>query len=134
MQIEGEWIVCLRNAPRRGGGPPPHAVGSQQTSPRTGGVPGIGLERNEKAVATNRANLWPGAQFVSHRLVNAKTVSVKVFGCRPHDDGATHSGAGVRKPPREETAGRRALRSVRRYGDFGAGGLLPTCVDCLFGK
>src|SRR3981189_3604918 len=60
--------------------------------------------------------------------------SVKVFGCRPHDDGATHSGAGVRKPPREETAGRRALRSVRRYGDFGAGGLLPTCVDCLFGK
>jgi signal transduction histidine kinase len=53
---------------------------------------------------------------------------VKAFGCRPHDDGATHSGAGVRKPPRE-TAGRRALRSVRRYGDFGAGGLLPTCVD-----
>src|ERR1700681_2238483 len=39
MQIEGEWIVCLRNAPRRGGrGPPPHAVGSQQTSPRTGGL------------------------------------------------------------------------------------------------
>ena len=59
---------------------------------------------------------------------------VKVFGCRRHDDGATHSGAGVGKPPREETAGRRALRSVRRYGDFGAGGLLPTCVDCLFGK
>jgi len=26
--------------------------------------------------------------------------------CRPDDDGATHSGAGVRKPPREETAGR----------------------------
>ena len=63
-----------------------------------------------------------------------RSAFVKVFGCRPHDDGATHSGAGVRKPPREETAGRRALRSVRRYGDFGAGGLLPTCVDCLFGK
>jgi hypothetical protein len=25
-----------------------------------------------------------------------------------HDDGATHSGAGVRKPPKEETAGERA--------------------------
>ena len=30
-----------------------------------------------------------------------KSEFVKVFGCRPHDDGATHSGAGVRKPPRE---------------------------------
>jgi len=27
------------------------------------------------------------------------------FGCRPHDGGAAHRGAGVRKPPREETAG-----------------------------
>jgi hypothetical protein len=26
---------------------------------------------------------------------------VKVFGCRPHDGVAAHSGAGVRKPPRE---------------------------------
>jgi len=33
---------------------------------------------------------------------------VKVFGCRPHDGGAAHTGAGVRKPPREETAGCRA--------------------------
>src|SRR5262245_13959405 len=31
---------------------------------------------------------------------------VKVFGCRPDDEGATYSGAGVGKPPREETAGR----------------------------
>src|SRR5260370_27407459 len=45
---------------------------------------------------------------------------VKVFGCRPHGGGAAHAGAGVRKPPREETAGGRAIRSVRRYGDFGA--------------
>jgi hypothetical protein len=59
---------------------------------------------------------------------------VKVFGCRPHDGGAAHTGAGVRKPPREETAGRRAMRSVRRYGDFVAGGLLPRWVDRLFGK
>jgi len=35
------------------------------------------------------------------------------------------AGAGVRKPPREETAGRRAMRSVRRYGDFDAGGVSP---------
>src|SRR5260370_20310127 len=35
-----------------------------------------------------------------------ESVSVKVFGCRPHDDGAAYSGAGVRKPPKEEIAGR----------------------------
>jgi hypothetical protein len=58
---------------------------------------------------------------------------VKVCGCRPRDGGAAHTGAGVRKPPREETAGRRAMRSVRRYGDFVAGSVLPGCVDCLFG-
>ena len=48
---------------------------------------------------------------------------VKVFGCRPHDGGAAHTGAGVRKPPREETAGGVARWRVRRYGDFGSGGL-----------
>ena len=31
---------------------------------------------------------------------------VKVCGCRPHDGGAARTGAGVRKPPMEETAGR----------------------------
>ena len=51
-----------------------------------------------------------------------------------HDDGATHSGAGVRKPPREETAGGGAKQRVRRYGIFGAGDLLPACVEQLFGK
>jgi hypothetical protein len=35
-----------------------------------------------------------------------ESVVVKVFGCRPHGGGAAHSGAGVRKPPMEETAGR----------------------------
>ena len=30
---------------------------------------------------------------------------MKVCGCRPHEGGAAHSGAGVRKPPRVETAG-----------------------------
>jgi hypothetical protein len=39
-----------------------------------------------------------------------------------HDDGATPIGAGVRKPPREETVGDVAKLRVGRYGDFGAGG------------
>src|ERR1700738_2364813 len=30
-----------------------------------------------------------------------QSVSVKVFGRRPHDDGAARTGAGVRKPPME---------------------------------
>ena len=37
-------------------------------------------------------------------------------------------GAGVRKPPREETAGGVARR-VRRYGDFVAGGLCRMLVE-----
>jgi hypothetical protein len=59
---------------------------------------------------------------------------VKVFGCRPHDGGAAHTGAGVRKPPREETAGGVARSRVKRYGDFVAGGLLVRCIDRLLGK
>ena len=49
------------------------------------------------------------------------SVDVKVFGCRPHDGGAAHPGAGVRKPPREETAGgrgevaRQTLWGFRRW-------------------
>jgi hypothetical protein len=43
-------------------------------------------------------------------------------------------GAGVRKPPREETAGGVARLRVRRYGDFGAGGVLPRSVEKLFGE
>src|SRR6266705_5474606 len=42
-----------------------------------------------------------------------------------HDDGATHFGAGVRKPPREETAGGRARWCVTRYGDLTA--VVPEC-------
>jgi hypothetical protein len=34
-------------------------------------------------------------------------------------------GAGVRKPPKEETAGDVVRLRVSRYGDFGAGGPLP---------
>ena len=43
-------------------------------------------------------------------------------------------GAGVRKPPKEETAGGVTKLRVRRYGDLDAGGLLPGCVDRLSGK
>ena len=48
------------------------------------------------------------------------SVAVKVFGCRPHEGDAAHTGAGVRKPPREETAGgARGWRGVD-YGDLSA--------------
>jgi hypothetical protein len=38
-------------------------------------------------------------------------------------------GAGVRKAPREETAGDVARPRVRRYGDFVAGGLCRMLVE-----
>jgi hypothetical protein len=50
---------------------------------------------------------------------------VKVCGCRPHDGGAAHTGAGVRKPPKEETAGGVERLCVRRYGDLTA--VVPEC-------
>src|ERR1700738_1682253 len=43
---------------------------------------------------------------------------VKVCGCRPHEGGAARTGAGVRKPPMEETAGGGARGGVRRYGSW----------------
>ena len=46
---------------------------------------------------------FTGVQRTS-RLRAPKSEFVKVFGCRPHDGGAAHTGAGVRKPPMEETA------------------------------
>ena len=70
-----------------------------------------------------------GAMFELSLLSGAKRKShfgsigsefVKVFGCRPHEGGAARTGADVRKPPREETAGSRTRWRVRRYGDFGA--------------
>jgi hypothetical protein len=51
-------------------------------------------------------------------LIVSFVESVKVFGCRPHDDGATDCGAGVGKPPREETAGEMRGWCGTRYGDF----------------
>jgi hypothetical protein len=43
---------------------------------------------------------------------------VKVFGCRPDNEGGTNSGAGVGKPPREETAGDGVEQFRVRYGDL----------------
>ena len=62
-------------------------------------------------------------------IANAMSAIVKVCGCRPHDGGAGHTGAGVRKPPREETAGGVERLCVRRYGDFGAGRVRPALVE-----
>src|SRR5258707_7955391 len=55
--------------------------------------------------------------------------SVKVCGCRPHEGGAARTGAGVRKPPREETAGGVERPRVRRYGDLTA--VVPDCEHNL---
>ena len=54
-----------------------------------------------------------------------ESAHVKVCGCRPHDGGAAHTGAGVRKPPKEETAGGVERLCVRRYGDLTA--VVPEC-------
>jgi hypothetical protein len=52
---------------------------------------------------------------------------VKVCGCRPYEGGAAHTGgAGVRKPPREETAGDVARWRVRRFLRHGPDGSLCT--------
>ena len=42
-----------------------------------------------------------------------------------HEVGAARTGAGVRKPPMEETAGGVARWRVRRYGDLAA--VVPEC-------
>jgi hypothetical protein len=82
----------------------------------------------------HRRSKRPDLILGERSAVPSMSVRVKVCGCRPHDGGAAHTGAGVRKPPREETAGGVARSCVRRYGDFDAGGLLPRCVECLFGR
>ena len=60
-----------------------------------------------------------------HRSYGPMSPIVKVCGCRPHAGGAARTGAGVRKPPMEETAGGVARWRVRRYGDLTA--VVPEC-------
>src|SRR3979490_2681130 len=67
-------------------------------------------------------------------VARAEVRKCEGFRMPAHDDGATHSGAGVRKPPREETAGGGAKQRVRRYGIFGAGDLLPAYIEQLSGR
>jgi hypothetical protein len=45
---------------------------------------------------------------------------VKVFGCRPMTVAPHARGAGVRKPPRDETAGSGQRSCSGLYGDLGA--------------
>ena len=58
--------------------------------------------------------------LVRPRKCSRPTALVKVCGCRPHDGGAAHTGAGVRKPPMEETAGSLVRWRVRRGEDLSA--------------
>ena len=53
------------------------------------------------AAVAARARRLNGHSFAALHM----SACVKVFGCRPITNGATRSGAGVRKPPRDETAG-----------------------------
>jgi hypothetical protein len=46
--------------------------------------------------------------------------NILIYSARPHEGGAARTGAGVRKPPMEETAGGVARWRVRRYGDLAA--------------
>jgi hypothetical protein len=60
--------------------------------------------------ARRKASSSTQIQFMVRRTTCQKraicpAASVKVCGCRPHDGGAARTGAGVRKPPMEETAG-----------------------------
>jgi len=50
---------------------------------------------------------------------------VKVFGCRPIREVPRARSAGVRKSPREETAGRDTWWFVTRYGDLSAADDVP---------
>jgi hypothetical protein len=51
---------------------------------------------------------------------HAMSVPVKVCGCRPHEGGSARTVAGVRKPPKEETAG--GPGKVARQTLWGFGG------------
>jgi hypothetical protein len=68
----------------------------------------LALETGERAACPIRAapELRRERSFGTKAGLSRMAAVVKVCGCRPHDGGAAHTGAGVRKPPREETARR----------------------------
>ena len=96
--------------------------------------PPLGVPLDEAATASPQRDIPSKSAPLQKTAPQAESAFVKVCGCRPHEGGAARTGAGVRKPPREETAGCVERPGVRRYGDFGAGGLLPSCIERLFGK
>ena len=85
------------------------------------------MAQSANSLAATQWWVTPSANGPSVGLLQCRSTSgiVKVFGCRPYDDGATYFGAGVGKPPREETAGRDTRRFVTHYGDLIAAGDAP---------
>ena len=63
---------------------------------------------------------WPlvADAFVEDLLQVLAAALVKVFGCRPMTVVPPAEGAGVRKPPRDETAGFGRRSCSEPYGDF----------------
>jgi hypothetical protein len=63
-----------------------------------------------KALPSDQAYPLRGSEKRTARASNGLFLGlisgfVKVCGCRPHEGGAARTGGGVRKPPKEETAG-----------------------------
>ena len=84
------------------------------------------MARSRGVLVTHRPE-FPSSVLTIMVSMPLMTAHVKVFGCRPMTNGAANSAlvAGVRKPPREEIAGRdgwaaRALWRFDRHG-WGAG-------------
>jgi hypothetical protein len=80
-------------------------VGSAGSNPSK-----AGMQRPTKALGIDIPATLLGPRRRGDRIILPfaavhESVAVKVFGCRPHEGGAAHTGAGVRKSPREETAG-----------------------------
>src|SRR2546426_11757220 len=86
--------------------------------------------QNPSTVSVHRVLRGQLRRLANVRLpAGAMSASVKVFGCRPMMTAPRTPRAGVRKPPREETAGGRARWRVRCYGDFVAGGMYRRVVE-----
>ena len=87
-------------------------LGSAEFEKLSGGSLRLSSQKNARGQSSPELNSLNDAY--------ATAASVKVCGCRPHEGGAARTGAGVRKPPMEETAGGVVRPRVRRYGDLAA--------------
>src|SRR6266568_7882113 len=92
-------------------------------------MPLMGTRRYRPAVYSGRHKQSDGCPLIGEnptsQFKDGRSAYVKVCGCRPHEGGAARTGAGVRKPPMEETAGGVVRWRVRRYGDLTA--VVPEC-------